>query len=117
MKSMNNTYIGGGIFLSEEEADLFMNMDKYFRNKDISEELLHENNWGHRYGNLGNYFHIDLDDNKYHLELSPYSNMIGRDWNVHVDNCDFESIGSCCIQNIKQFNDFMKILEIPYELH
>lgn len=94
-----------------------INCEKYDSSKCITEELLLENNWKQCYSSLGNCFTKSIDNNAYHLEISKISNTWGRNWSIHVDNCDFQSIGGCDIQTIKHFNDFMKILEISYELH
>lgn len=87
--------------------------------RNIDHELLLANGWQieRDLSPAKDYFTYHTKDNKYHFELGPWSNMVGRDWSIHVDNCDFEGIGNCCIQTAKQFNDFMKLLEIEYELH
>lgn len=62
------------------------------------------------------YYIKDVNDNHFHLELNHLSNMIGRDWSVHVDNCDYQTIASCDIQTVEQFNAVMELLEIEYRL-
>lgn len=61
--------------------------------------------------------HINNDSGEFDLELSKLSNMVGRDWYVHVDNKDFQTIGGCSVDTIEHFNDFMDVLGIDYKLH
>lgn len=86
----------------------------------ISKEILKNNNWELRYEKILNedYFgiHIVNDSGEFDLTIHELSNMIGRDWCVHVDNNVFCTIGSCDIQTVEHFNDFMKVLEIDYKL-
>lgn len=51
-----------------------------------------------------------------HLTINETSNTIGRDWHVHIDNCDFQSVGSCDVQTFDHINKFLKILDFDYEV-
>lgn len=44
------------------------------------------------------------------IEITKDSNMIGRDWYVHVDNWDFETIGGLSIKYVWQLEEFLKLL-------
>lgn len=57
-------------------------------------------------------------DGKYFIDVTfGISNIDnGKNWNVHIDNCDRMSIGSADISTIGQFNDFMKIFNINLKL-
>lgn len=87
--------------------------------RDISRNLLIVNNWEYHRGAVDedDYFTISICDNQYHLECCPFANMLSRNWHIHVDNEAYMTIGGCDIQNTEHFNAFMKLLDIPYELH
>lgn len=53
---------------------------------------------------------------KHYIEFNHCSNMVDRDWNVHVDNEDFQSIGSANIQTVEQFNQLMNLLDIEFKI-
>ena len=57
-------------------------------------------------------------NNKYYIDaIFGISNINNEThWNIHIDNCDRQTIGSCDIVSIKQFNDFMKIFNIDCKL-
>lgn len=85
----------------------------------ITKEILEKNDWESRYGDYADQFlykHIENESGEFDLEFASLSNMVGRDWYIHVDNQDFQTIGGCSVETIEQFNDFMKLLEIDYEL-
>ena len=54
---------------------------------------------------------------KYKIDVAfGVSNFIGRDWYVHVDNEDYETIGTISIDTIEQFNTFMTLLGSNFKL-
>lgn len=56
-------------------------------------------------------------DNKFHIvALKGCSNYIERDWTIHVDNVDMDTIGNVDIATLEQFNKFMEILDIEFQL-
>ena len=59
-------------------------------------------------GNQEYLFTIDLDN--------CYSNSINRDWNLHIDNNDMQSVCGCDIQTIEHFNKVMDLMEIDFRL-
>lgn len=59
-------------------------------------------------GNKEYFFTIDLDNN--------YSNSIDRDWNLHIDNNDMQSVCGCDIQTTEHFNTLMELMEIDFKL-
>lgn len=44
------------------------------------------------------------------------SNMVGRDWHIHIYNEDMQSIGSGCIQFVHQFQNKLNDAEIEMEV-
>lgn len=59
-----------------------------------------------------------IDNGKYFIDVTFGLSNINYDtnWNVHVDNCDRQSIGSVDISTIQKFNDFMKVLDINFKI-
>lgn len=45
-----------------------------------------------------------------------FSNMVGRDWSIHIDNEDMQSIASGCIQYVHQFQNKLNDAEIEMEV-
>jgi len=45
-----------------------------------------------------------------------FSNMDGRDWAIHIDNEDMQSIASGCIQFVHQFQNKLNDAEIEMEV-
>lgn len=45
----------------------------------------------------------------FHLTLREESNTIGRDWFVHVDNCDFESVASLDVATFEQIDALVEL--------
>ena len=85
----------------------------------ITKNILLENGWEYKnYRTIGTDFYDhyfkSICDDKYHLSICPYSD--NSKWNVQIDDCDYEPMGNCNIQTIKQFNDFMKVFNISYKL-
>lgn len=52
----------------------------------------------------------------YHLRANNWTNMIGRDWYVHVDNGDFQTIGGFSFSTAEQLNGFLKLMDIDHEI-
>jgi hypothetical protein len=44
------------------------------------------------------------------------SNMVGRDWSIHIDDNNHNSIGGADIETVEQFNLCMKLFEINFRL-
>lgn len=53
-----------------------------------------------------------LNTGKFSIIINNLSNYPGRDWYVHVDNEDCQSLGSADISTVKQFNMLMELLDI-----
>lgn len=47
---------------------------------------------------------------EFHLTIRELSNTIGRDFFVHVDNCDFDTVGSMDVATFEQINKFLELL-------
>lgn len=55
--------------------------------------------------------------NKYFLQMQlGVSNMVGRDWSIHIDDSNHNSIGGADIDTVEQFNLCMKLFEINFRL-
>lgn len=52
----------------------------------------------------------------YRIRIMNCSNTVGRDWFVHVDNDVCMTCGSLDVQTIEQFNTFMNLLDINFQL-
>ena len=52
----------------------------------------------------------------YRIRIINCSNTVGRDWFVHVDNDVCMTCGSLDVQTIEQFNTFMNLLDINFQL-
>lgn len=46
----------------------------------------------------------------FHCTIAPYSNTINRDYNVHIDNDHFETVGSMDIANLEQLDKILDLL-------
>lgn len=56
-------------------------------------------------------------NNKYFIQMQlGVSNMVGRDWSIHIDDSNHNSIGGADIETIEQFNLCMKLFEIDFRL-
>lgn len=67
---------------------------------------------------LGNYWDeyvIDVDSS-YIISVKDISNMINRNWNVHIDNKDWETIASVDIKIVEHFNILMGLMDINFRL-
>lgn len=74
----------------------------------ITEEWLESNEY-HRDENLGIERWVSKD---HRIEIGKYSNTPGRDWHVHIDNEDFQSIGSLDIQEVWQLDAILRLTGI-----
>ena len=48
----------------------------------------------------------------YRVEITKLSNMKNRDWHVHIDNEDFQTIGGLSIQEVWQLEEILRLTEI-----
>lgn len=46
-----------------------------------------------------------------------YTNYPGRNWNIHVDNCDMCSVAGISAETVTHFNKLMKIMDIDFKLN
>ena len=87
----------------------------------ITEDIL-LNNGFHKYEKqLRDYMDWDeyilvINDYEFFINVRNISNMVGRDWSVHVDNSNADSIGIVDIDTVEHFNDFMALLDIDFKL-
>jgi hypothetical protein len=71
-----------------------------------------------------NGFEIDVDivgafwvsKDKRIIVRKGFSNMAGRDWAIHIDNKDMQTIASGCIQFVHQFQNKLNDAEIEMEV-
>ena len=75
----------------------------------ITEEWLESNGY-HKEILMGEFERWISEDRR--VEISKGSNMVGRDWSVHIDNEKFESIGSLGIQEVWQLNAMLRLTGI-----
>lgn len=66
-------------------------------------------------GNYWNEYIIDVDSS-YIISVKDISNMINRNWNVHIDNKNYETIASVDIDTVEHFNMLMKLMDINFTL-
>lgn len=52
----------------------------------------------------------------YYISIKDISNTVNRNWNVHIDNKDFETIASVDIETVEHFNMLMKLMDINFRL-
>lgn len=74
----------------------------------ITEKWLEEN--GYRLDTTSMFSSWYSEDRR--IELSRYSNMVNRNWYVHVDNSDFQTIGALSVQEVWQLKAFLELLGI-----
>ena len=48
----------------------------------------------------------------FYATINNYSNMVNRDWSLHLDNNSFETVGSCDIQTFEHIKMFLNIFNI-----
>lgn len=66
-------------------------------------------------GNSWDEYVIDVDS-LYAISVKDISNMIDRNWNVHIDNKNYETIASVDIDTVEHFNMLMKLMDINFKL-
>lgn len=77
----------------------------------ITRELLKDNG----YSRQEPYFNedvIEYADKSGRIIFAECSNMVGREWTIHVDNEDMESIGSLDVQYVEQANALLDLLDM-----
>lgn len=69
-------------------------------------------------GNYWNEYVIDISDRNstYYISVKDISNYIGRGWNVHIDNQDWETIAYVDIETVEHFNKLMELMDIDFRL-
>lgn len=82
-------------------------------NKDdmITPKALKERGWEFIDGEIAL---LDLWEKKqdgFWLQLSRYSNTPGRDWNVHVDNQDRQSVAGMDVSRFSHIDNLLKLLK------
>lgn len=66
---------------------------------------------------LGNYWNeYVIDVNSSYISVKDISNMINRNWNVHIDNKKYETIASVDIETVEHFNILMGLMDINFRL-
>ena len=120
---MNDKYLGWLVTYMYHEYDP-LEMDYYPNLQDsidalceklglkpelITEEWLESNGY-HKEILMGKFERWISEDRR--IEITKDSNMSGRDWTVHIDNEDFQSIGSLDIQEVWQLDAMLKLTGI-----
>ncbi len=83
---------------------------KYYEPIPINPEILEKNRirWDNHFGSYVS------EDRR--MTIDCFSNMIGREWHCHIDNEDFESIGSADIQNVHELQHLLLLCGIEREI-
>ena len=67
--------------------------------------------------NITDYHNWELRTvDNYKLNLCNGLTNNGTEWNLHIDNCDYCTVGSADIDTIWQFNTMMEVLGIKFKL-
>ena len=65
-----------------------------------------------QYGNDKELFHIIVCEG-----FEGYTNYLGRNWNIHVDNCDMCSVAGIATETVAHFNKLMRLMDINYKIN
>ena len=65
-----------------------------------------------QYGNNKELFHIIVCE-----AFQGYTNYPGRNWNIHVDNCDMCSVAGISAETVRHFNKLMSLMDINFKIN
>ncbi len=86
---------------------------KHFNPIPITPEILLKNGFKKKNKNS---IHVLFVSEDRRIIINEMSNTIGRDWYCHIDNEDFESIGSADIQNVHELQHLLRLCGIEKEI-
>ena len=106
------TYFGKDLLNMDFHEDLQDSIDSLCKKlsiipEPITEEWLEENGYHHE--KLLKKFDRWISEDR-RIEFTKDSNMIGRDWYVHVDNEDLQTIGGMSVQYTWQLKSLLNLL-------
>lgn len=87
------------------EGDVWEEKYKDIKPIEITEELLLKIGFKKEYDNICKKYNYGLFVNGCPVTIGTYSNMADRDWSIHIDNKDYETIFSGDIQYIHQLQN------------
>lgn len=73
----------------------------------ITEDILTKNGFKRTYDNIDGYKFYNSEDGR--ICVSDLTNMGDDYWNVHIDNEDFSTIGSCDVKYVHQFQQLLRL--------
>lgn len=104
-----DTENGNGYFLEEDDIDGIAR-----DSIEINEDSLKEDGWefySEFDGKITGYKKEIAYNNKlFYCNMMPFSNTFGRNWFVHVDNNNCDSVGTMDIVNFGQLDRFLELL-------
>lgn len=77
----------------------------------ITPEALKEQGWEFLDGEIALLDLWEKEQDGFWLQLSKCSNTPGRDWNVHVDNQDRQSVASMDVSLFSHIDNLLKLLK------
>lgn len=83
--------------------------------KDITDGILLKAGM-YKVGNAAMEYIVQVDGQKYAIQIVKYSNRNGRNYSCGVFNEHDLPVGFACVQTIDHFNKLMKMLDINFRL-
>jgi hypothetical protein len=77
----------------------------------ITPETLEQNGWTETSDPILPWRSWSKEAGKFFLDIDNVSNMIGRDWCLHVDNQCRDSVASLDVDTFEQIEGLLKLLE------
>lgn len=77
----------------------------------ITPKALKERGWGFIDGEIDLLDLWEKEQDGFWLQLSKYSNTPGRDWNVHVDNQDRQSVAGMDVSRFSHIDSLLELLK------
>lgn len=71
----------------------------------ITEDLLKVTGFRKQVNKITNTIEYILVINNYSIRVTKFSNTIGKDYNIHIDNCDMDTIRTADIQYLHQLQN------------
>lgn len=84
-------------------------------NKNITEDILLKAGM-YKVGNAAMEYIVQVDGQKYTIQIVNYSNRNGRNYTCAVFNEHDLLVGFACIQTIDYFNKLMELMDIDFRL-
>lgn len=86
---------------------------KHIRPIPITDEILKKN--GFRVvASIVGYYELESKDGR--ININNASNTLGRSWNIHIDNEDFDTIGSMDVEYVHQLQQVLRLCRIKEEI-